>query len=572
MAKLSPEVLAQCLDDVQSGQSTPEECLASHPALAAELQELLGIVQAITPPPPVTPELAFRALGRAQLITAINAQKAPVTKSAFWRLRELTVGRLDWRTTEFATRRLGMPALIIALILTLTAAAGGGTVYAAQGTLPGDALYPVKVAAEQVQVILATTDQAKAQTYLTLTDKRLIEIQEAIQSGRPAAASMASEALAQEVTQANQHLTQAATSGQDVSSLATRLASNLNQVESALTAAQARAPASAQTALGQALQAATTGLTIASTYVPSTPLAQRALPPVTTVVTGAEPTDTTSTEAASVLVTPGATGAISTTVSAAVTQLISTTQTLQADPLVPGQSYEGLLAKLEAAQAALARGQTDVAIRILDAFLGELNAQERSGHISADNYAALYAGYSNLVTSLGATPKATVIPVRPSPQAGQADGTSEATPTDGDAPGLMARPTPEPSPVDDRRPSGRPTEIPALPSQAAQPTAKPTEAVVPPAVPTPHSKPTEVPPAVPTPRSAPTQVPATTIPSPAAQPTAPSAPTQVPPTSVPTAAAQPTAHSAPTSVPPSPASPQPPRSTEAPTTPPSKRR
>ncbi len=54
---------------------------------------------------------------------------------------------------------------------------GTGTVFAAQGSLPGDPLYPVKLATENVQVATTLDAKAKADLQLSLVKKRVEEIQ-----------------------------------------------------------------------------------------------------------------------------------------------------------------------------------------------------------------------------------------------------------------------------------------------------------------------------------------------------------------------------------------------------------
>lgn len=97
---------------------------------------------------------------------------------------------------------------------------------------------------------------------------------------------------------------------------------------------------------------------------------------------------------------------ISSTVSVTFTQAISNVENLATDENIPGESYKGLLAKLGAAHRAVERGQEHVAENVLNAFLNELNAMMRSGHISGDNYHTLYSDYTALVTGLGGTPTA----------------------------------------------------------------------------------------------------------------------------------------------------------------------
>lgn len=73
--------------------------------------------------------------------------------------------------------------------------------------------------------------------------------------------------------------------------------------------------------------------------------------------------------------------------------------------LNPGNSYKGLLAKINAAIASYGNGDIQSAINSLDAFYNQLCAMNKSGQISADSYGLLYQDYSELVTLLGGNPK-----------------------------------------------------------------------------------------------------------------------------------------------------------------------
>ena len=74
-------------------------------------------------------------------------------------------------------------AVILAIILTLSAL--GGTVYAAQDSLPGDALYSVKLGIEGVTMMLGGDDVARAERALSFADKRVREMVALTEKGRP---------------------------------------------------------------------------------------------------------------------------------------------------------------------------------------------------------------------------------------------------------------------------------------------------------------------------------------------------------------------------------------------------
>jgi len=60
-----------------------------------------------------------------------------------------------------------MPALIVAIVIALTTAAGSGAVYASQDAIPGESLYPVKTTFEALQLALASDDETRLKGTLT---------------------------------------------------------------------------------------------------------------------------------------------------------------------------------------------------------------------------------------------------------------------------------------------------------------------------------------------------------------------------------------------------------------------
>jgi hypothetical protein len=287
--KTREQSVTECIDAIRAGRETLDACIAAHPALADELRELTSVAISISPAPAVEPDPLFRARSRAELITALNATKQH--SNGRWHLGALEIPR--WLShPAMSGARLGLP-VAAALTLAIAAGASGGTVFAAQGTVPGDTLYPVKIAAEQVQVSLATSDQARAETFLGLADRRLSEVQKALDEGRPDAVIAASDALGHSVAQSSAYLTSAAATGSDVSSLAERLANNLNTVQTTLATAETRAPADARPALDRASQEALKGLTTAS-HLTSNPATIRQATPVPTATDTPVPTPTSS--------------------------------------------------------------------------------------------------------------------------------------------------------------------------------------------------------------------------------------------------------------------------------------
>jgi uncharacterized protein DUF5667 len=101
------------------------------------------------------------------------------------------------RQSRFTLLALLRPALAAAVILGLVFA---GATSAAASSLPGDALYPVKRASEDVQVALTFDQVARMQLLSHLADRRLEELA-AIVKHRPASATTATQAYAEAVEQ-----------------------------------------------------------------------------------------------------------------------------------------------------------------------------------------------------------------------------------------------------------------------------------------------------------------------------------------------------------------------------------
>lgn len=77
-----------------------------------------------------------------------------------------------------------MVGVILAIVLTLSAAAGG-TAYASQDSLPGDTLYPVKLGTEQMRMMLPGNEIVKAERALSFAERRVGEMQALAENGRP---------------------------------------------------------------------------------------------------------------------------------------------------------------------------------------------------------------------------------------------------------------------------------------------------------------------------------------------------------------------------------------------------
>ena len=155
-------IFNECLDSLLTGQATLEQCLQKYPAQAAELEPLLRTALAVNSAAAVQPDPQAKARGRYQLQLKMaqicKPRRAPV---------------FGWQP------RWAVAVVTVMLVLTL----GGGTVLAANGSMPGNPLYPVKIATENVRIKLAGSPVEKEAILATSANRRVAEISHVVAKG-----------------------------------------------------------------------------------------------------------------------------------------------------------------------------------------------------------------------------------------------------------------------------------------------------------------------------------------------------------------------------------------------------
>lgn len=183
-------ILAKCLQMIEQGTASPEDCLTLYPDLREELEPLLNTALGLTSAPPVQPSETFRKVARQRLVNRISMRQR-VTFQASPRLYRQKKPKIK--------RRFAMSwVLIITLIATLLG--GGGVAYASSNSLPGDMLYPVKTTLEDTRLLLAS-DEADIDLLLQFTDERIEEIEKLSELGRFEDLPVAAQALEQRMSE-----------------------------------------------------------------------------------------------------------------------------------------------------------------------------------------------------------------------------------------------------------------------------------------------------------------------------------------------------------------------------------
>jgi Domain of unknown function (DUF5667)/Domain of unknown function (DUF5666) len=219
-----------------------------------EVMDLLNLLR----PTPIQDAQAIQR-GRVRYLAELDALLDNPSPQPAWRIT--TRGWKTWshkskrddpmkRSFAFST----LLALFVAALLLF----GGArvTAVAAQGALPGDALYPVKTGLEQTQVRLTGDTARQASLYLLFAERRLDEISGLIAAGRYQEIDQASQEFERQLQNALEALqTVAVEDPAQADELARQITAALTRCSAELSSLLSEAPAAVQPAVQQALQA-----------------------------------------------------------------------------------------------------------------------------------------------------------------------------------------------------------------------------------------------------------------------------------------------------------------------------
>lgn len=192
-------VLASCLDSIERGERTPEECLALYPEYRDELDKLFRSLAMVREGANFAPRPGFHHFSRARLMRRLDARTS--------RQNRQQIG--DWVQsirTGFSRNIVVRWAIFLVLIISMF---GSGTVYASQFTLPGDALYPVKLSVERMRLSISD-DPQKVLLAIEFIQKRVEEIRTLIAQQREDALPLGVSLLANHIVTATEAMTSVA--------------------------------------------------------------------------------------------------------------------------------------------------------------------------------------------------------------------------------------------------------------------------------------------------------------------------------------------------------------------------
>jgi hypothetical protein len=147
--------------------------------ISPQLAKKLEVLQAL---PPRSMDAAAR--GREQFLMEARILTAAVSETEKQRPKDVSLFNRIKEVFHIRKERFAMSVLsAILLIVTLLVGGAGGTVYAAQGSLPDQTLYPVKIVSEDVRLQLAGDPQSRLSLLEEFSTRRVEELVALITAG-----------------------------------------------------------------------------------------------------------------------------------------------------------------------------------------------------------------------------------------------------------------------------------------------------------------------------------------------------------------------------------------------------
>jgi hypothetical protein len=179
-------VLDEAISRLEAGEAV-EDCLTSYPEHARLLEPLLRMAafseRALTDVEPLSTtasvagkERLLAAAAQQRLLAAATAPQVPTAPER----KPVPRPRKRFRLFALPARGLAAAALTLLLLVIL----GGGLTVASADSLPGDLLYPVKLATEQVRLFLTVDAQAKEELLTEFGEERQAEAAAVLETGR----------------------------------------------------------------------------------------------------------------------------------------------------------------------------------------------------------------------------------------------------------------------------------------------------------------------------------------------------------------------------------------------------
>lgn len=181
------EVLDRALSRLAAGE-TPTDILAAYPRHAAALEPLLETARALEAlrPVPMPPAQAWQARRQAFMadVEKMRRQRPAYRPAAGLSGRLLTSWERLMLAFGLSSHPLARLAVMLVLVFGLVCIVSSVGLVAAQHSLPGSPLYPLKLVTEEIGLSLTSDATRKADMYLRLALERAQEMSRLVQAGR----------------------------------------------------------------------------------------------------------------------------------------------------------------------------------------------------------------------------------------------------------------------------------------------------------------------------------------------------------------------------------------------------
>jgi hypothetical protein len=175
-------ILAECLDALDRGEITIEECQRRYPQHQEELKYLLLLSKYIKAAPDVTPSPVFRHAAKTRMNNLIRNQTSLGKIQHPSQVKEPLSHKFRDRGT---VRRSSIPRILVTAIIVIGLLFGGtvSTAAASSDSLPGDTLYPVKTSIEDIKLAFAD-DEGDVELNVQYAQNRVEEMQALVEADR----------------------------------------------------------------------------------------------------------------------------------------------------------------------------------------------------------------------------------------------------------------------------------------------------------------------------------------------------------------------------------------------------
>ncbi len=291
------DIFEFCLAAIQQEGRSIEDCLATYPERRAELEPMLRTAVRLEAARSLRAPIQFKgeALQRLQTMAASKTQ----TRKNFWIL--IFPGFFYGKKygSFGSAHSLSFAYLLAGLLVVIAILMGVGAVASSAQTLPGDFLYPVKLAQENVRLSLTANVLDQAELHMEYANHRMVEASALVAQQRTSS-------LDQVLSDYNQHIQtelsfispgSSLTPGQQ-SDLAVKLLNEIPRSQTNLSAMISAAPSSSQnnleTAMATSRQAYNQAVGVLNIQNGSTLPTSTLPPPTTTPIPVVKPPSATN--------------------------------------------------------------------------------------------------------------------------------------------------------------------------------------------------------------------------------------------------------------------------------------